>query len=59
SDYRLPHENVGRVSINTADAFQGNERELILFSAVQSNRDGDIRLTRDSRSVNEFRSVRE
>ncbi|EER06512.1 conserved hypothetical protein, partial [Perkinsus marinus ATCC 50983] len=52
SDYRLPRESVGRISINTVDAFQGSERELILFSAVRSNRDGDIGFTGDPKRMN-------
>ncbi|KAF4758049.1 hypothetical protein FOZ63_021346, partial [Perkinsus olseni] len=52
SDYRLSRESVSKLSINTVDAFQGSEKELILFSAVRSNREGEIGFTADPRRMN-------
>ncbi|KAF4676766.1 hypothetical protein FOL47_005187 [Perkinsus chesapeaki] len=52
SEYRLSREQVRSVSVNTVDAFQGSEKELVLFSAVRSNREGDIGFTGDPRRMN-------
>ncbi|MEL6635963.1 MAG: AAA domain-containing protein [Bacteroidota bacterium] len=41
-----------RVSINTIDAFQGQERDLIYISLVRSNAKGEIGFLRDYRRMN-------
>ncbi|CAB9496919.1 polymerase alpha-associated DNA helicase A [Seminavis robusta] len=40
------------VEIKTVDGYQGRERDLILFSAVRSNRKGNIGFLRDWRRTN-------
>ena len=40
------------VEINTVDAFQGRETDIILYSIVRSNKDGNIGFLRDMRRLN-------
>ena len=41
-----------RVKINTVDAFQGQERDIIYISLVRSNNNGDIGFLKDYRRMN-------
>ena len=45
---RLP----GSISCSTVDAFQGRESDIIIFSAVRSNVEGDIGFLEDERRLN-------
>ena len=38
--------------INTVDAFQGQERDIIIFNCVRNNHWGDIGFVRDLRRMN-------
>jgi superfamily I DNA and/or RNA helicase len=40
------------ISINTVDAFQGQERDIITISLVRSNDDGEIGFLNDIRRIN-------
>lgn len=46
------HNNFKDVEIDTVDAFQGREKEMIIFSAVRSNKDNNIGFLRDLRRLN-------
>jgi ATP-dependent RNA/DNA helicase IGHMBP2 len=48
----LPEEDRKRISINTVDAFQGQERDLIMISLTRSNADGIIGFLADERRMN-------
>ncbi|KAF5351219.1 hypothetical protein D9756_008167 [Leucocoprinus leucothites] len=45
---RLP----GSVTISTIDSFQGRESDIVIFSTVRSNADGDIGFLSDRRRLN-------
>ncbi|EFP01369.1 hypothetical protein CRE_23956 [Caenorhabditis remanei] len=49
---RLRSEIPFRVDINTVDAFQGHEREVIIFCLVRDNDDGSIGFLRETRRLN-------
>jgi len=46
------HNKFKNVEIDTVDAFQGREKEMIVFSAVRSNQDKNIGFLRDLRRLN-------
>lgn len=46
------HNKFQDVEIDTVDAFQGREKEMIIFSAVRSNDDKNIGFLRDLRRLN-------
>lgn len=41
-----------RISVNTVDGFQGQERDIIVISLVRSNEEGQIGFLRDLRRMN-------
>lgn len=46
------HNKFKNVEIDTVDAFQGREKEMIVFSAVRSNQENNIGFLRDLRRLN-------
>jgi len=46
------HNKFKDVEIDTVDAFQGREKEMIIFSAVRSNQENNIGFLRDLRRLN-------
>ncbi|RCW53985.1 MULTISPECIES: IGHMBP2 family helicase [Halanaerobium] len=46
------HNSFKNVEIDTVDAFQGREKEMIVFSAVRSNQENNIGFLRDLRRLN-------
>ena len=46
------HNKFKDVEIDTVDAFQGREKEMIIFSAVRSNDESNIGFLRDLRRLN-------
>lgn len=51
-DLNLSEEQRKKISINTVDAFQGQERDLIIMSLTRSNADGIIGFLADERRMN-------
>ncbi|MGM0548112.1 MAG: IGHMBP2 family helicase [Bacillota bacterium] len=51
-DFINQHNKFKNVEIDTVDAFQGREKEMIIFSAVRSNQDNNIGFLRDLRRLN-------
>jgi ATP-dependent RNA/DNA helicase IGHMBP2 len=45
-------ELLNRIKINTVDAFQGQERDIVYISLVRSNNNGDIGFLKDYRRMN-------
>ena len=50
SDALLPY--AGKISVNTIDSFQGQERDVVYISMVRSNSTGDIGFLADIRRMN-------
>jgi ATP-dependent RNA/DNA helicase IGHMBP2 len=48
----LSQEEIKKISINTVDAFQGQERDVILMSLTRSNAEGIIGFLADERRLN-------
>ena len=46
------HNSLGEIEIDTVDAFQGREKEMVVFSAVRSNAEANIGFLRDLRRLN-------
>ncbi len=46
------HQYAGRITINTVDGFQGQERDVIYISLVRSNKKGEIGFLGDTRRMN-------
>lgn len=42
----------GKISVNTIDSFQGQERDIVYISLTRSNTDGDIGFLADTRRMN-------
>jgi superfamily I DNA and/or RNA helicase len=51
-EYKLPLANRSRIQIDTVDAFQGKEKDLIIISAVRSNNFNKIGFLSDKRRLN-------
>ncbi len=52
ADYAILEKHKARLSINTVDGFQGQERDIIAISLVRSNQQGDIGFLSDIRRMN-------
>ncbi|NLR92193.1 AAA domain-containing protein [Flammeovirga agarivorans] len=48
----IPKEVMEKISINTVDSFQGQERDIIYISLVRSNDDGEIGFLSNTRRMN-------
>jgi predicted DNA helicase len=51
-DFLNQHNHYKDVEIDTVDAFQGREKELVIFTAVRSNKENNIGFLRDLRRLN-------
>jgi predicted DNA helicase len=51
-DFLNQHNHFNDVEIDTVDAFQGREKEMIIFTAVRSNKENNIGFLRDLRRLN-------
>ncbi|MGM0601866.1 MAG: IGHMBP2 family helicase [Bacillota bacterium] len=51
-DFLYQHCKLEDLEINTVDGFQGREKEMIIFSSVRSNNNGNIGFLRDLRRLN-------
>jgi ATP-dependent RNA/DNA helicase IGHMBP2 len=51
-NYKALSEHREKIAINTVDAFQGQERDIIAISLVRSNEEGEIGFLGDERRMN-------
>lgn len=51
-DYHWKEEQLQRLTVNTVDAFQGQERDIIFISLTRSNSEGEIGFLADERRLN-------
>jgi superfamily I DNA and/or RNA helicase len=51
-DNALMQNHKGKISINTIDSFQGQERDIVYISMARSNADGTIGFLEDTRRMN-------
>ncbi len=51
-ELNLKGDTYKRIKVNTVDAFQGQERDIIYISLVRSNNSGDIGFLKDYRRIN-------
>ncbi len=51
-DFLNKHNHFKDVEIDTVDAFQGREKEMVIFTAVRSNKENNIGFLRDLRRLN-------
>lgn len=51
SDYKARFHNMS-IEINTVDAFQGRETDIVFYSVVRSNNDGKLGFLKDVRRLN-------
>ncbi len=51
SDYKARFHNM-TIEINTVDAFQGRETDIVFYSVVRSNEDGNLGFLKDVRRLN-------
>ena len=49
---KMKQKNLGNVSVRTVDGFQGQERDVIVFSAVRCNEHGFIGFLNDDKRMN-------
>eukprot|EP01132_Coremiostelium_polycephalum_P006660 gene6660-8239_t len=48
----LKNKSIHKISVSTCDAFQGREKEIIIFSGVRSNENNHIGFLNDKRRLN-------
>lgn len=52
TQYKKQFNNITSIEIDTVDAFQGNERDIVFYSIVRSNERGNIGFLKDIRRLN-------
>ncbi|KGP77456.1 MULTISPECIES: serine/threonine-protein kinase [Paenibacillus] len=49
---RADFKNIKNIEVNTVDAYQGKDKDIVIFSTVRSNKDNDIGFQKSAQRIN-------